>query len=109
MKKLVKFTTKEVVKEVEKEIELPAYFCMSNSLPSKTEYGEYFSPIVKIIDPDKRGVSILADLKLRGNQVNTYSFDKSCYSNAEVVEKWKQVTESEWLKAVEYVKRDIDN
>lgn len=109
MKKLVKFTTKEVVKEVEKEIELPAYFCMGTSLPSKTEYGEYFSSIVKISDPDKRGVSISSDHKLGGDQVNTYSFDRSCHSNAEVVERWNQVPESEWLKAVEFVKRDIDN
>lgn len=109
MKKLLKFTTKEVVKEVEKEIELPAYFCMGTSLPSKTEYGEYFSPIVKIIDPNKRGVSISADHNLMEDQVNTYNFGRSCHSNAEVVEKWNQVPESEWLKAVEYVKRDIDN
>ena len=109
MKKLVKFTTKEVVKEVEKEIELPAYFCMGNNLPSKTEYGEYFSSMVKISDPDKRGISISAGHNLLGDRANFYSFDRSFRSNAEVVEKWKQVPESEWLKAVEYVKRDIDN
>lgn len=109
MKKLVKFTTKEVVKEVEKEIELPAYFCMSDSLPSKTEYGEYFGVIVKISDPEKRGVMITSSNCIIGNEGNIYAFGVSCFDDAEVVEKWNQVPESEWLKAVEYVKRDIDN
>ena len=109
MKKLVKFTTKEVVKEVEKEIELPAYFCMGDSLPSEADYGQYFSSVVKISDPEKRGVSISASHKFGGDEGNTYDFARSCHTNTEVVEKWKQVPESEWLKAVEFVKRDIDN
>lgn len=109
MEKLVKFTTKEVVKEVEKEIELPAYFCMGECLPSETDYGRYFSSMVKISAPEKRGIRISASHKFDGDDGCTYEFGRSCHENASVVQEWKQVPESEWLKAVEYVKRDIDN
>lgn len=111
MKKLVKFTTKEVVKEVEKEIELPAYFCNGSGRPSVSGYGEYFGVIMKISDPEKQGVMITSSHNLSGDEVNTYTFGGSCFSNSEVMSgsNFTQVAESEWLKAVEYVKRDIDN
>ena len=38
MKKIKKFTSRVEVKEVEKEIELPAYFLYGNFKPSESEY-----------------------------------------------------------------------
>lgn len=108
MEKLVKFTTKEVVKEVEKEIELPAYFCMSsNFLPSKVGKGEYFNPIVRIDNPDISGCMISSSmLGFKGH--TGISFGRSPYEAGEIVEDWTQVPESEWLAAVALLKADID-
>lgn len=107
MKKLVKFTTKEVVKEVEKEIELPAYFCMGVTLPSSVGRGEYFHPIVRIDSPDGSGCMISASmLGYKGHK--SLSFGKNPYDVGEVIENWTQVSESEWLAAVAMLKADID-
>lgn len=104
MKKLVKFTTKEVVKEVEKEIELPAYFCMSSKfLPSQNMYIGYFSPITKITDPDKKSPMITSNREGDG-----VAYGRCFASNIEVVQTWTQVPESEWLAAMELLKADID-
>lgn len=108
MKKIVKFTTKEVVKVVEKEIELPAYFCMGSSLPSGAKYGDYFSSMVKITDAEKRGVSISASHRLSKDEGNTYEYGRSCHENSVVVQEWTQVPESEWLAAMALLKADID-
>lgn len=114
MKKLVKFTTREVVKEVEAEIELPAYFCMGDSLPSEAKYGDYFSKMVRITDAEKRGASISATHMIFSSapsmytRSSIYEFCRSCHDNTEVVQKWTQVPESEWLAAVALLKADID-
>lgn len=107
-KKLVKFTTKEVVKEVEKEIELPAYFCMSSKfLPSSVGRGEYFQPIVRIDSPDSSGCMISASmLDYKGHA--GLSFGINPYEAGGVIENWTQVPESEWLIAAERLKADID-
>lgn len=107
MKKLVKFTTKEVVKEVEKEIELPAYFCMGDTVPSSVGRGEYFQPIVQIDSPDSSGCMISASmLGYKGHK--SLSFGINPHEAGEIVEQWTQVPESEWLIAVERLKADID-
>lgn len=104
MKKLVKFTTREVVKEVEAEIELPAYFCMGNSLPSGAKYGDYFSSMVRITDAEKQGEMISAS----GIEDGCISFSRNPFGLDEVIRDWTQVTESEWLAAVALLKADID-
>lgn len=107
MKKLTKFTTKEVVKEVGKEIELPAYFCMSSKfLPSKAGKGDYFNSTVRLSDTDGNGQMISA-VNI-GENGGCISFGRSPFGVDEVLDKWTQVSESEWLAAVALLKADID-
>lgn len=103
MKKLVKFTTKEVVKEVEKEIELPAYFCSGQFMPSQNMDGGYFSPITKITDPDKKSPMITYNGEGCG-----VAYGRCFASNLQVAHHWTQVPESEWLAAMALLKADID-
>lgn len=104
MKKIKKFTSRVEVKEVEKEIELPAYFLYGNFKPSESEYGEYFSPIVKISDENERGVYISVDYY---NGIHT--FNRSPWDNYRVVSesKFTQTTKEEWDIAVQRVIQDI--
>ena len=105
MKKIKKFTSRVEVKEVEKEIELPAYFLYGSFKPSESEYGEYFSPIVKISDENERGVCITA-----GHSYNdTHSFGRSPWDNYRVVSEseFTQTTKEEWDIAVQRVIQDI--
>lgn len=107
MKKLIKFKTIEVVKEVEKEIDLPAYFCMGNVMPSSVGVGESFSSIVRIDDEVSSGCMISASmLGYKGHKA--LSFGRNPYDAGEIVEKWTQVSESEWLIAADRLKADID-
>jgi len=102
MKKIKKFTSRVEVKEVEKEIELPAYFLYGSFKPSESEYGEYFSPIVKISDENERGVCITA-----GHSNDTHSFGRSPWDNGRVVSEFTQTTKEEWDIAVQRVIQDI--
>lgn len=108
MKKLVKFTTKEVVKEVECEIELPAYFCLdSKFLPSKAGKGDYFTATVRLSDTDGNGQMISSANNIDKNG-GCVSFGRNPFEVGEVLNRWKQVPESEWLAAVALLKADID-
>lgn len=102
-KKLVKFTTKEVVRVVEKEIELPAYFCSGKFMPSQNMDGGYFSPITKITDPDKKSPMITSN----GDGCGV-AYGRCFASNLQVVQDWIQVPESEWIAAMTLLKADID-
>ena len=95
MKKLVKFTTREVVREVEKEIELPAYFILSNGKPSD---GEYFN-IMKVTDPEKKPERIESPF----NPIDQhFTYGNASWTASEIVtdNRFTQVDESEWDLAV---------
>lgn len=105
MNKIKKFTSRVEVRELEKEIELPAYFLLGNGAfkPSDTEHGGYFDPIVKIVDENELGVYIGFDSIYR-----THRFDRSPWSNYEVVSEFTQTTKDEWDIAVQRVINDIN-
>lgn len=106
MKKIKKFTSRVEVKEVEKEIELPAYFLYGNFKPSESEYGEYFSPIVKISDENERGVYIGFCLTVEDSK-GVHTFNRSPWDNGRVVSEFTQTTKEEWDIAVQRVIQDI--
>ena len=105
MKKIKKFTSRVEVREIEKEIDLPAYFLLidGSSKPSDVEHGAYFDPIVKIVDENEQGVYIGFDI-LNG----THKFDRSPWDNYEVVSEFTQTTKEEWDIAVSRVIKDIN-
>lgn len=103
MKTIVKFTEKEIVREVEKEIELPAYFANSEKFaPSKADQnGGYFSAIVKINDAECRAKCILY------NGYRGVEFGRSPWGNVEVLQNFTQVDKSEWDVAVALLQKEI--
>ena len=103
MKTIVKFTEKEIVREVEKEIELPAYFVHAETFaPSKADQNDgYFGAIVKITDAECRAKIILHD------GYGGVQFGASPWENGEVLQDFTQVDKSEWDAAVALLQKDI--
>lgn len=103
MKTIVKFTEKEIVREVEKEIELPAYFSHSPTYaPSKAnQYDGFFSAIVKITDTECRAKCIAHD------GCGGVQFGSSPWENGEVLQNFTQVDKSEWDAAVALLQKEI--
>lgn len=102
MKKLIKFKTVEVAKEVELEIELPAYFVYGEGKPSD---GGYFN-IVKVTDPEKRAEKISSPFpELRLN----LSYGDSPWPASRIVSEneFTQVDKSEWDLAVDMLIKSI--
>lgn len=103
MKKLIKFKTVEVVKEVELEIELPAYFIFGKGKPSN---GGYFN-IIKVTDPDGGTEKIEAPY---GSYDPYFTYGRSTWEPDEIVsddDKFTQVDESEWDLAVDMLIKSI--
>ena len=102
MKKLIKFKTVEVVKEVELEIELPAYFIFGKGKPSD---GEYFN-IIKVTDPEKRAEKIESPFN---SNDRLFEYGRSPWLNGDIVsdDRFTQVDESEWDIAVERLIKEI--
>lgn len=105
MKKLIKLKTIEVVKEIEKEIELPAYFIYGAGKPSDG-YGIYFN-VVKVTDPESDAESIQGPFGF-GHHFFTYS--RSPWTPTEIVsnERFTQVDKSEWDLAVDMLIKELN-
>lgn len=102
MKKLVKFKTVEVVKEVELEIDLPAYFILGIGKPSD---GGHFN-IVKVTDPEKRAEKIESPFD---SITSHFAYGSSAWEVDEIAadNRFTQVDESEWGIAVDMLIKSI--
>lgn len=102
MKKLIKFKTIEVVKEIEKEIELPAYFILGKGKPSD---GGYFN-IVKVTDPESDAEAIQSPFDFTDR---FFKYAKSVWTPNEIVsdDRFIQVDESEWDLAVDMLIKEV--
>ena len=104
MKKLIKFKTTKVVKEVELEIELPAYFVYGSRKPSDGA-GVYFS-IAKVTDPESAAEWISSPFN---HEDPFFRYSKCAWDPSGIVnnDSFTQVDKSEWDLAVDMLIKEM--
>lgn len=88
----------------------PMYFVHGKLMPSKANFGKYFSTIIRLSNMGRSGEMVTATFPDILKQNNTYSFGPSCYSTDEVLNspEFIPVDVQEWDAAVRLLKQDID-
>lgn len=112
MKTIIKYQTKEVVKEVEREIELPAYFIVDGATkknPSDFNDEDFYQcHIVKLSEPKKHGIAITLkrDDIIKPEPV-IHTLSTTFWGIEHVLTDGRQVDEREWEKAKELLINQI--